>query len=436
MLLAGLCTAALALPAPAYAEDGTPAEPADYTAASDAEEIKGTASSSDAPELAEPGFFTDTIGRGETKYYRVDLDAKSTAYVSALAHPKVGNKVGSSDRLEVRMEGTDGTTCSSDSTSFNGADAPYPIGALASRRIGGDTASCQSADQYLVKVSRADRPTADPGDWPIELRYQLEPGLEGSLPAPPAEGSWSTEPPALPAGEAKRIEGGTGMSSATPLSDGVWRDTVLPGETRFYRVPVDFGQQLFARAQLPNAASDGSDGSPRRTVFGGFGLHVFSPGGARVVQGNFKSYDGGQNATSIGLRPVDYGNRFGTEDPAVSTAGFYILALTLAPNLKQYFPDGADLTLRVKLRGEAKEAPEYLDDARAAGFGVNEDDKAAAEEGRSHEEPRGNQAMRMVGVTGVSTGTALLLALAVWTWVARRRGGNTGGDCRRAERVA
>ena len=419
--LAALCTALVVLPATAaQAEDEPskgPGQPAEYEVASDAKAVKGAASSTDAPELPDTGYYTDTIGRGETKYYRVDLDDKSSAYLSALAHPKVGNKVGDFDQLEVQLESTDSTTCSSDKASFRGGTTAYPIVAFASRRIGGDSERCLSADQYLFKVVREDEPTSDPGDWPLELRYALEPGLNGSLPAPPVEGSWSTEPPAPPTGEAKEVEGGAGLSTARPVSEGVWRDIVLPGETRYYRVPVDFGQQLFARAELPNAPKGEDSGD---MAFDAFALHAHTPSGAAVVQNNFQRYDGGQNAASLGLRPVEYGNRFDDEGKAVSTAGFYTLAVTVTPDLQRHFPTGVKMTLRVKLRGEAKEAPDYVDDAKAAGFAVTDQDKKAAEQGLTSADVSENDTLKLFGIIGVGAGVALVLGLGLWTLLARR----------------
>lgn len=431
-----LCTAAVVLQGTAVASDGDrthggtaqsadvaesadAAEPAEYDVAEDAEAVKGATSSTDAPELAEPGYFTDSIGRGEEKYYRVDLDAKSTAYLSALAHPKAASKVGNFDALKLELQSTDGERCSSNDTSFGGDKVAYPIGDMVSRRIGVDE-SCQTAGPYLFKVSREDQATSDPGDWPIELRYMLEPGLKGSLPAPPPAGSWSSEPPSPPSGEAKQVRGGSGISSAPAVGDGVWRDKVLPGETRFYQVPLDWGQQIFARAELPNADVKKSDGSGTY-VFDAFGLNLFSPTGAEIVSKNFQRYQGEQNSAAIGGRPVEYGNRFDDEGRAVSTAGFYTVAITLSQDLKQYFPNGVNLTLRVKIKGAAKEAPNYEGDAQAAGFALTDEDKDAAKKGMVAAEAGDNGNLRWIGVVGIGAGVALLLGLGLWTLIGRRR---------------
>ncbi|MBU7597815.1 hypothetical protein JGS22_009330 [Streptomyces sp. P38-E01] len=423
--LAALCTAAVALPATtaraADEQGGSAAEPAAYTVAEDAREVEGTEGSTDAPELTDTGYYKDSLGPGETKHYRVDLDSEQTAHLSALAHPAAGIKLGDHDSLEVELAGTDGTSCSSDDASFRGDTTPYPVVAYASRRVGGDSDECQKADQYLFAVTRSDESGSDPGDWPIEIRYALEPGLKGSRPAVPPKGSWSSEPPAPPSGQAKEVRGGTGMSTARPVGAGVWRDRVLPGETRYYRVPVDFGQQLFARVELPNAPKAGEESS-RETAYKGFALHAYTSAGCAVVHDNFESYDGGQSAASLGLRPIDYGNRYDREGRALSTAGFYTLAVTMSADLQQYFPeDGAAVTLRVNLRGAPEEAPDYDGDARAAGFAVTDEDRDAARDGLSADEAAGSGAMLVVGIVGIGSGVALVLGLGAWAALARRR---------------
>lgn len=421
-VVAALCAAAVTLPGVAAAQDGEePREPAPYEVSGDAEAIKGANSSTDAPKLADPGYFTDSIGRGEEKYYRVDLDASSTAYLSALAHPEVGSKVGTVDRLRLELLSTGGDKCSTNTAGFTNVQVAHPIGNMVSRRIGADE-NCQTAGPYLLKVAREDKPASDPADWPIEIRYMLEPGLRGSLPAPPAEGSWSIDPPSPPSGEATRIEGGNGITTAPAVGDGVWRDRVMPGETRFYRVPLDWGQQLFAQGELPDAADKESRG---RFLSRAFAMNLYSPTGAGIVSKNFQTYKGEQTAGVLGSRPVHYGNRFDREGKAISTAGFYTIAFTASPDLVGYFPNGVNLTLRVKIRGEAEEAPDYDGDAEAAGLAVSDEDREAAQRGvvSTGADDSGDQ-MRLLGVTGIGVGTALIVGLGLWTLLGRRRAGS------------
>ncbi|WP_461030455.1 hypothetical protein, partial [Streptomyces sparsus] len=426
-VLSGMLCSAVTWPASASADPtaeptaGSTAEPPAYRMAADAEPVEGTASSSDGPEL-KPGIYTDSIGRGEERFYSVELDDVSTVYLSAVAAPKPGSKVASfGEGLEMELTTTSGERCdTAGKATFSGDGISYPIGDYAARRIGGGIDRCQQAGPYLFSVKRDGPGTSDPGRWPLEIRFMTEPGLDGSVPGPPGKGSWSSEPPTPPTGTSRQASGGTSLNDAGAVGAGVWKDTVRAGETRFYRVPVDWGQQLFAYAELPNAQrkQDSYDLVPRA-----FGFHLFNPPRADVIDDNFESYKGEQASAELATRPVEYGNRYGDEGRGISTAGWYYLAVTLHPDLTQFFPDGATVTLRVDLRGEAKEGPGYRGDAAAAGFGVTEEDRAAAEKGLSADDSAGSGAgtWRLVGWSAIGAGSALVLGLGAWMLVARLR---------------
>ncbi|UGY92569.1 hypothetical protein [Streptomyces gobiensis] len=396
------------------------AEVPEYQMAEEAKPIKGAASSGDAPEI-KPGFYTDTIARGEEKYYSVTLDATSTAYISAVAAPKPGTKVASyGDGIELELKTTSGEKCdTSGAASFKGGEVSYPIGDYAARRIGGGIDTCQQAGPYLFSVKRKGKAASDPGEWPVEIRYMREPGLKGSIPGPPGQGTWSSEPPTQPTGQADQAKGGTSLNDAGAIGPGVWKDRIQPGETRFYRVPVDWGQQLFAAAELPNAEQQ-EEGSSKY-VSKALGLNLFNPARADIVDDNFTSYDGDQASAPLGLRPVEYGNRFDDEGRGASIAGWYYLQVTVHQDLAQYFPKGANVTLRVKFRGEPKEAPDYDGDAVAAGFGVTDEDRKAAEQGLTAADVADSDSKQLIAWAGIGAGTVLILGLALWVLIARRR---------------
>lgn len=245
--MAAALAVAGALPAQASAEpspSGGTGVPVYRTAG---KPVKGTASSGQAPTLG-PGIFTDTIGPGEKKYYGMDLDDVSGAFVSAFALPPTGSEVAYKDGLTLELESSSGTACNSRSDRSFGTDgAARPVGGYTSRRI--DRAlPCQEAGHYLFSVERDSDGTSDPDPWPLELRHMLEPPLKkGTVPQRYVPGPSTT--PAPPTGEAERVGGGTGFNDAARTGTGVWKDRILPGQTVFYRVPVDWGQQLFATAE-------------------------------------------------------------------------------------------------------------------------------------------------------------------------------------------
>ncbi|MEE1939507.1 hypothetical protein V1L54_08770 [Streptomyces sp. TRM 70361] len=426
--LRGLTTAAAlcAVAALPGAVAAGPAEPPGYETAPDAEPVRGATSGAEAPELA-PGVYTDSIGPGEERLYAVELDAASTAYLSAMAAPAPGTAVAvRGDGLALRLTTAEGKECDTARVTFAGNGTAYPIGDHTARRTGGRVdARCRKAGRYLFSVGRVGGEAG--GEWPLEIRHMSEPGLAGETPQPPAEGAGSTEPPepsGPPGGEVRPADGGSGPNDAAALRSGAWRDRLRPGETRFYRVPLEWGQRLFAAAELPAVRG--------RYAFvpGALGLQLYNPARGAVVGGNFKPYDGKMTTASLGTPPVDYGNRYGTGADEVSVPGWYYLELTLHRDLERFFPDGAGVTLRVNVDGEAAEGPEYAGDLRAAGFGTDDDGQAPlgrgrAEQGRPAADARRDGHMLLLAWAGIGTGGALLLGLGLWT-VAARRGGGTG----------
>ncbi|MFF4950719.1 hypothetical protein [Streptomyces chattanoogensis] len=381
--------------------------------------ISGTADTAHAPEL-KPGLHTDVIGRGETKIYAVPLDAENSAYFSAVAAPKPGSKVENiKDKLSVKVQDREGSTCGAESSQyFHAEGTAYPIGDYASREIGGGNTGCQTAGPYYVVVTREGSATSGTGDWPIELGYIKEPPVKGSAPTPPAEDSPSTVTPAPPsATDRRKAHGGTGFNDAGVIGTGVWNDRIRPGETRFYRVPVDWGQRLNLSAELPNAPSSSSSSMVSHAL----GLNIFNPARGAVVDDNFVSYNGKGASAEKFTDPVEYANRFRSTEmaKAMRFAGWYYLEVTLNSAAAQYFPQGADLTLRVDVRGRAKPGPAYT--APVPEFTVTDQDREAARTGRTPQEAERSGTLRTVAYAGIGTGVVLLTGLGAWTLVARRR---------------
>ena len=81
------------------------------------------------------------------------------------------------------------------------------------------------------------------------------PARAGATTAPDA---WDSAPPEPVTGEARRRAGGAGFAEAAPLGEGVWRDDIRPGQTLFYKVPVGWGRQFNATAELGSSSSGGT----------------------------------------------------------------------------------------------------------------------------------------------------------------------------------
>ncbi|MGW1835569.1 hypothetical protein [Streptomyces sp. NPDC002067] len=386
-----------------------------YTTAPDAVPVKGRAGAADAPEIG-TGTYTDAIGRGERKYYTVPLDAKSTAYFSVVAAPPPGTKVEDhADRIKISVQDADGTICDREADpAFRADGTAYPIADHATRGVDGDSARCRSAGAYYLVVSREGPATSGPQAWPIEITHLSEPGLKGTPPAAPTEGGRPSATPPPPASGTKRqARGGSGFHNAGSVGTGLWRDRIRPGESRFYRVPVDWGQRLNLSAELPDAAGGAG-------IAKALGVTAYNPARGVIDDDTFVFYDGRPAASKLFTAPVAYGNRFAASDEvrAMRVAGWYYLEVTLHPDAARFFPRGADLTLRVDVRGAARPGPGYA--GPAGDFSVRPGGQEAAEQGLPAPRPDGGGNLRTLGYAGIGTGAVLLAALGAWTLRARR----------------
>ncbi|MGC5345198.1 hypothetical protein [Streptomyces sp. DT171] len=409
-----------ALPGHAYAADG----PGSYTFDPAAEPIKGTEINSDAASMKSGAVYRSSIGPGGKLYYRLDLDDATDAYVSAVAVPKGGGgKVAYGDGITVSVKDGKGLRCDSQDARFGSAEFPRPIAAYAARLIEKDGSSCQQAGTYNVLIERETKPTSSNEEWDLELRYETEPGLKsaGSVPTQAPE-NWPSASPPPPTGGQQRRAGGTGYHDATSLETGEWRDDIEPGRTLFYRVPVDWGQQLFVTADL------GSSTVSTKYIGNALAVALDNPAHGHV-DGTTLSYSGEPTSAALDpVPPVAYENRFdaGNGVSAMRFAGWYYLSVTLSPQVGQSYGGKAlPLVLRVSVEGKAKPTPYQ----GAAGiFGVSQGDRDMARTGRSGGSRAAESGtMRMVAAGGIGTGAVLVLGLGVWTLLARRRAAGSEG---------
>lgn len=410
-----------ALPGAAGAVGNPQPVPA-YRGADGAQAVAGKPSTAGSPELKAGSVYKDSIGPGE-RYYRLNLDDRSTVYVSAVLQPPGSAEVGYSDGVEVDVVNIENRSCGSPATASIGYD-PVPISAAGARMLQED-AACQGGGTYYVKVTREAPKDGDPAAWPLELRVQREPGLSGGSAPTAAPSVWPSASPTLPGSDPAPRSGGTGFNDARALGSGVWSDDLRPGQTRYYRVPLDWGQQLGLSAEL-------SAGKPTKeygSAASGLTVSLYSPYRA-LVGSEDATYDGKQAGFTLPRTPlVAYENRFSADRKvqSVRVAGWYYIAVTMAQKVGEFIEDAVPvpLTLRMEVIGGAGKAPAYAEDLAAAGFGVGAEDRTAAKEGSTAVEAADAAAnrsvMRVVAGAGFGTGTLLLLVLGGWILLGRRR---------------
>ncbi|KFG72407.1 hypothetical protein [Streptomyces mutabilis] len=403
--------AATALPGGAALAAGAPAG---YAFAEHARRIEGASGTSGAVPLDPGATYRSSLPRNGTLYYRLELDAASDAYVTVTAVPGADGEVTAVDGVRVTVQDADGASCSSDSATFGAARSPRPVTAWGQREIDPGGSRCQDPGTYYVTVERTRPEDSPPAAWDLELTAVTEPRPErtGRTTAPE---SWDSASPGPLAGEPERRPGGNGFAQATPVGQGAWRDDIRPGQTLFYKVPLDWGRQVHATAEL--------DGSTDRSGYATSALHLALHNPVRgEVDDVAKGYTGRPATVGLApLPPVAYANRYAADGQvaAMRFAGAYYLVVHLAAQAADDFGDGPfGLTLRVRLGGAAQAGPEYTAKSRPEGvFEVSAPDRAAAPRASGTDD---DLALRAVAVGGIGTGSVLLLGLGVWTAAARR----------------
>lgn len=344
-----LCTTA-ALPGGAALAAGTPSP---YAFAPDARSVAGGTGTADAARLTPGATYKSSLPSDGKLYYRLDLDATSDTYVSATAIPAAGSTVSANDGIRVSVQDADGGSCSFDSERFGTVHSPRPLAAWAAREISANRPRCETVGTYYVVVERVGTASSAPDPWDLELFTASEPSLEqsGATSAPEA---WDSASPDPLTGEGVRREGGSGFASAASVGEGVWSADIEPGRTFFYKVPLTWGRQLYATAELGSSANGGG------TAVGALNLSLYNPARGLVDDTN-TNYDGSQEAAEIDpLPPVAYENRYAVPKRlnGMRFAGSYYLVVHLGAEVAEKYGDGPlPLTLRVRVGVPRSQAP-------------------------------------------------------------------------------
>ncbi|MGW1211693.1 hypothetical protein ACWD5F_18905 [Streptomyces sp. NPDC002499] len=399
------------------------ASPSGYAFAPGALPVDGASGTADAPLVESGRTYRSSLPESEKVYYRLDLDDTSNAYVSVTAVPRTGGELSVTSGIKVWMQNADGRSCSFETASFGASRSPHPITTWGARTTAPRDAVCEDAGAYYVVVERSGTTDTSPGAWDLELTAATEPRLKavGATSAPKV---WDSASPSVPTGEAEERRGGAGFAQAAAVGRGVWRTDIAPGQTLFYEVPVGWGQQLSAAAEL------GSSDGPTGLAPGALDLALYNPVRADVEDASV-SYDGRQKTASLdAVPPVDYVNRYAFSDRVngMRFAGTYYLVVHLAEGVADDFGDGPfGLNLRVGVKGEVRGGPGYAGQSvprnmfEVAGQGA--DAPADGGDGGDGAGGDGDTAMTALAVAGIGGGTAVLVGLGAWTVVARRRAG-------------
>lgn len=393
--------------------------------------VQGGRRQSDGPTLEPNQQYLDTIGPGETRWYRAELDDVSATDVTTTAVPRPGTEVRYGDGLRMRLSSVDDRRPGCDITArgnFAQSEGALPLTTGLSRVPShkGDR-TCDKAGEFALEVSRHSAAASDTARWPVEIRLGAEQPLKNGV----TPGASTTEyGPAgkdakLPTGAPRDVEGGTGFNDARPLGKGVWRDRLLPSQTRWYKVPVGWGQQLRYHVEFGNEPT--KKGSSARSSF--VRAQTYNPHRRQVpVSGDFagrSNYRGDPTAVTMGTVPVSWTNRYEHADRVapVRMNGDYYIAVTLGAKAAELAENTEiGVLLRVDVLGEEKSGPGHDAPPLRAGDGRDQGNPGDNAQAGAAEDSDGGWSGTTIGLLAGGTGVLLLAGLAVAYAVARRRG--------------
>ncbi|WP_197430237.1 vWA domain-containing protein [Auraticoccus cholistanensis] len=314
--------------------------------------VQGTVQAADAPAIG-PGSWVDEAGEGEEpRHYRIERRIPgSTLWAGVFMRPETGTT-----QLDVDLLTTAGERCGSGTaqvlTRYGGERGWLLADALASE----DDEECAEGD-LLLRVAHSGF-----GDPVSGQPYQLVVVEE-----PPAEqtGARADDRPAwrdLGEGPRQQVQGGSSMDDAPEVGEGTVTADIVPGEIQFFRVPLDFGQRLQARAVLPEA----TDYAPGHRFLH---VQVLSPVAGDADEGGPTDPPDGQTGAvsgggaaqaSAGTPTVLWANRSSVLTENAALAGDYLVAVSYTDDDNRPTREQRPLELQLGVFGEAGDgAPTY-----------------------------------------------------------------------------
>ena len=339
--------------------------------------IRGGATQAAAPTIT-PGQYLDTYEKGgsgagqdgTTKYYAVRLRSGDTPYFSATIVP-LGIRVDSLGTMQVIIElvDRDDDLCvGSNSNAFDigvfGKVSPQTA-VLALAPVGEKWSdSCAAGQEVYLKVRRlGDAYRLD--QLPMEIAFRAEPPVSSPGPAAAAERSPALPPPAE--ADPAPVEAGFSFNDAPELAPGTYSDEIVPGETRYFKVRLGWGQRLSYRITVPaaglriqSAAIYTKMASPLRAQLD----H------ARGVARDYQLIGGDEDQTISGSTeaPVRYANRDSTEGrmDLVSVDGDYYLVLDATYPIGEKNPFTMPYRVTLAVDGAVEPGPTYVTDPQTS----------------------------------------------------------------------
>lgn len=332
--------------------------------------VTGADQASEQAPLLTPGQYVDTFavgGSGDvasvgtTKYYTIPVQAGMRPYISATIVPPDDN-VGSLDILGVDLDlmRRDLASCNTDRgyTVLVG-DQNKPVTALIDGPTFGDpkaSSTCPTDGVAILEIARIGKAWADK-PLQMEIVVRMEPPADASGLLPQA--SKGDVLPAPTHGSSTALTGGSSFNDAPRLTSGAtYSDTLVTGESRYYRIPLQWGQRV------SYLITEIGPISPPGTVGSAVWVDLFNPVRAKVTElGDtsakfwFGTSPQADPFTSSTEYPVRYTNRNGSDQRDFSLDGDYYLRINADRNEEK--PLSTTFLITAVVSGDVEPGPVY-----------------------------------------------------------------------------
>lgn len=334
----------------------------------DAVPISGADRPSTAAPLLTPGRYVDTFSRGgigefgamgTTKYYVVAARPGVHPYISVtLSPPDADPDDGQLFGVEVALLDSTVDVCAAAAAD----DVPVqgrhqPVVAVLNGPVFGDpaaNASCPTDELAILQVNRTGEAFADV-PLEAEIVVRMEPPADtAGLPGPAPAGA---DLPAPAHTAPTDLAGGRSFAQApTVFSGATYRDTIATGDSRYYRIPLSWGQRF---------AYSINEVGPADPALGPDGVEITAD-----VFNPVREHDGFASTASMwfGTRPgatmsadtdypVRYTNRDGVLQAPYALDGDYVLRLSAHRSAPA---SSTGFVLTVTIHGDPQTGPSYL----------------------------------------------------------------------------
>lgn len=316
-----------------------------------------------APTRLEAGLWATTIGPAAPAYFSYQRRIKdSTVHVGVVAAPQTVEADGVSLAARVPTEDSAPVDCVSDSVA---SDYTTPFALVGSQVVVGGAGpddQCSASETVVIEVGRYS--SSSTGDLPVAIKVVEEAPVASTGAPIPDDDQLRYDLPE-PAQRPADKPGGSDSFDAAPVLDPAGGPVtitaiVTQGAEALWRVPVDWGDQLVVRGDLPALADDAEEPDPLTDVT--VQLHLLQPSRDEYAVTKSEDYTYGTYGTEPAVfvaagYPLRYDNRAEGVEPTLP--GDHWVAVSVEPPAEDAAPLDVPVTLTfTRVRTDAI-APTY-----------------------------------------------------------------------------